>query len=241
MTKGLFITGTDTGVGKSVVVGGLAKALSKRGVHAGIMKPVASGSRSIDGKQVSEDADFLKRVSCVDDALDIINPYPLIAPLAPSVAARMEGIKVDFEKIKLCYEKLSQKYELLLVEGIGGLFVPLNDNEVIADLIKYLNIPVLIVVGSKLGAINHTLLTITCAKALGIEIAGIILNHVEQVSGDVKRYNREELMSFTDIPILGEIPYCDTLNLPSGKGEEALVKSVGENIEIDMLLTVVNL
>ena len=241
MAQGLFITGTDTGVGKSVVVGGLAKALRKRGVHAGVMKPVASGSYSIEGKQVSEDADFLKRVSRVDDALDMINPYPLIAPLAPSVAARMEKVLVDFGRILHCYERLSHKYELVLVEGVGGLLVPLNDEEVVADLIKFLNIPVLVVVGSKLGAINHTLLTITCIKSLGIEIAGIILNHAELVSEEVKKSNREELIRFTDIPILGEIPYCDTLNLPGHKGEEALIKSVGDNIEIETLLKVVNL
>ncbi len=241
MTKGLFISGTDTGVGKTIVVGGLARALNERGVHAGVMKPVASGSRTIDGRQISEDADFLKRVSGVDDALDMINPYALIAPLAPSVAARMEKVIVDFGRILHCYERLSHKYELVLVEGVGGLLAPLNDKEVVADLIKFLNIPVLIVVGSKLGAINHTLLAITCVKALGIEIAGIVLNHAEPVSDDVKRSNREELMSFTEIPILGEIPYCDTLNLPGRKGEEVLIKSVGDNIEIETLLKVVNL
>jgi dethiobiotin synthetase len=240
LTKGLFISGTDTGVGKTIVVGGLARALNERGVHAGVMKPVASGSHTIDGKQISEDADFLKRVSGVNDALDLINPYALTAPLVPSAAARMEKVVIDFEKIKRCYEKLSKEYELMLVEGVGGLLAPLNDKEVVADLIKLLNIPVLIVVGSKLGAINHTLLTITCVKALGIEVVGIILNHVEPVSDDVIKSNREALINFTDIPILGEIPYGGTRQ--SGpKGEEALVKSVGDNIEIERLLKVVNL
>ncbi len=240
MTKGLFISGTDTGIGKTIVVGSLARALNERGVHAGVMKPVASGSRTIDGKQTSEDADFLKRVSGVDDELDMINPYALTAPLAPSAAARMEKVVIDFEKIKRCYEKLSKEYELMLVEGVGGLLVPLNEKEMVADLIKFLNIPVLIVVGSKVGAINHTLLTITCVKTLGIEVAGIILNHAEPVSEDVIRSNREELINFTNIPILGEIPYGGTLK--SGcKGEEALIKSVGDNIEIERLLKVVNL
>lgn len=241
MTKGLFISGTDTGVGKTIVVGGLVRALIERGVHAGVMKPVASGSRTIDGKQTSEDADFLKRVAGVNDSLDVINPYALMAPLAPSAAAKMENVTVDFGRILHCYERLSRKYKLLLVEGVGGLLTPLNDKEGVADLIKFLNIPVLIVVGSKLGAINHALLTITCVKALGIEAAGIILNHAEPVNDDVKRSNREELVNFTDIPILGEIPYCDTLNLPGRKGEKALIKSVGDNIEIEMLLKVLNL
>ena len=99
MTKGLFISGTDTGVGKTIVVGGLARALNEKGVRAGVMKPVASGCRTIDCKRTSEDAYFLKRASGVDDKLDMINPYALTEPLAPSAAARMENVVIDFGRL----------------------------------------------------------------------------------------------------------------------------------------------
>jgi dethiobiotin synthetase len=230
MIRGLFITGTDTGVGKTVIAGGLAQSMRDCGIDVGVMKPVASGCKTIKGKNISEDADFLKRVSGVEDDLAVINPYSLMAPLAPSVAARMEKKIVDFKNIKLSYEKLSRRHELVIVEGIGGILVPLNEREVVADLVRYLHIPLLIVVRSKLGALNHTMLTINCAENLGIEIAGIILNHVEPAHSRIEQSNREELNNFTRIPILGEIPYCELAHVSEGMREETLLKAVREAI-----------
>ena len=118
---GIFITGTDTEIGKTVVAGGLAAALKAAGVNVGVMKPIASGGIERKGHLVSEDAIFLKGAAQVDDALDLINPICLRPPLAPSVAAAIEGVSIDLRQIDEAFAELCQRHEFIVVEGVGGL------------------------------------------------------------------------------------------------------------------------
>ncbi|MEK6622453.1 MAG: dethiobiotin synthase [Planctomycetota bacterium] len=206
--KGYFITGTDTGVGKTLVAGGLAALCGKRGLDVGVMKPVATGCNCIDGTLVSEDAVFLKNAAGTVDEYDIINPVRFEQPLAPTAAARLNNTTIDLSKIHVAYELLRKRHNFLIVEGVGGLLVPLDDRYFVADLIGDMGLPLIVVCRPALGTINHTLLTIASARVRKLKIAGIIIN--DSCGGcdeTVKRTNREELARFTGIPILGDIPF----------------------------------
>ncbi|MBI5892390.1 MAG: dethiobiotin synthase [Deltaproteobacteria bacterium] len=214
--KGLFITGTDTGVGKTFVTSLIVKALKEKGIDVGVMKPVETGCRIKNGILKPSDALFLKKIADIDDNLDIINPYRFKEPVTPSAAARKNNRQIKLSKIRDCYKKLASRHDFIVVEGAGGLLVPLNSKETIADLIKLLKLPVIIVAASRLGAINHTLLTVRCAKQLGIKIHGIIFNNITEQKKSSPRLkpsgtglmNMEEVKRFTDAPIIGEIPFA---------------------------------
>ncbi|MBI5681819.1 MAG: dethiobiotin synthase [Deltaproteobacteria bacterium] len=209
MSKGIFITGTDTGVGKTFVAGLIVKALKKHGVDVGVMKPVETGCRKKKDTLIPEDAVFLKNCAGVNDHLDIINPYRFKEPASPSAAARISCRRIKLPKISDCYKKLASYHDFMVVEGAGGLLVPLNDKETIIDLIKLLRLPIVIVTASKLGAINHTLLTVRCAIDSGIKTLGIIFNNTTSNKKTVLA-NPAEVRRFTDIDILGEVPFIKT-------------------------------
>lgn len=208
-TKGFFITGTDTCVGKTFVTAGIAAVLKEKGVNVGVMKPVETGCPEKDGKLEPQDAIFLKNMSSVDDDMDLINPYRFNAPLAPAVASRVEGKTVELNRIKECYDKLASRHSMMFVEGAGGLLAPINENETVADLIKLLNLPIIIIAASRLGAINHTLLTVRYAQSIGIEVKGIILNYPSLSIDETLSTNQAEIKRLTSIPVLGELPFCD--------------------------------
>jgi dethiobiotin synthetase len=208
-TKGFFVIGTDTGVGKTFVTAGIAAVLKEKGVNVGIMKPIETGCPEKDGKLEPQDAFFLKKISGVDDDIDLINPYRFKAPLAPAVASRVEDKTVELKRIKECYNKLVSKHSMMFVEGAGGLLAPISENETVADLIKLLNLPIIIIAASRLGAINHTLLTVRHAQAIGIEVKGIILNYPSLAIDETLSTNQAEIKRLTNIPVLGELPFCD--------------------------------
>jgi dethiobiotin synthetase len=162
-THGYFVTATDTAVGKTVVTAGLAAALRARGHDVAVFKPVQSGARADDP---AGDAALLG-ADCV---------YAFAAPLAPLVAARAEGRTITLEPIVKRAEELAREHEVLLVEGAGGLLVPLADGLDLADLAVALGLPLVVVARSGLGTVNHTLLTIEAARARGLDLAGVILN-----------------------------------------------------------------
>jgi len=140
-TKGFFITGTDTGVGKTFVTAGIAAVLKEKGIDVGVMKPVETGCNEKSGKLEPQDAISLKNAAGVNDDIDLINPYRFKAALAPSIASKLEGKVVDLNRIKECYEVLLSKHQLMLVEGAGGVLVPLNEGETVADLVSSSNCP----------------------------------------------------------------------------------------------------
>lgn len=228
--NGIFITGTDTEIGKTVVAGGLAAALKAAGVDVGVMKPIASGGVEHKGCIVSEDALFLKYAAQVDDALDLINPICLRHPLAPSVAAEIEGVPIDFRQIDKAFAELCQRHEFIVVEGVGGIAVPICEEMLVTDMAQHFQFPLLIVARPNLGTINHTVLTVEFAKSYNLEICGIVLNASQEESkGLAEETNPKELERLTHLPILGTIPFDDRLQGDTPH-PDLLSQSIGEYI-----------
>ncbi len=196
-----FITGTDTGVGKTTVGCALARAFRERGLQTGVMKPVETGCSVRDGVLIPADAVSLRAAAESIDPLNLINPYRFTPPLAPSVAARLAGVDIEFNKIKKNFDEISQKNDVTLIEGAGGLLVPLSREKTVADLIAFLDIPVIVVAASKLGCLNHTLLTAKHAACIGLNINTVILNHPDSRMDDSQQYNHEELQSLCKMPV----------------------------------------
>jgi len=208
MMPSLLVTGTDTGVGKTLVSGGLAAELARRGAPVGVMKPFATGARSVRGRLVSEDALFLQSAAGVDDSLDLINPICLKPPLAPPMAARVAKTRINLSRVWSAYQTLRRRHPILIVEGIGGLLVPLITGWTVADLARKLRLPLLIVTRPSLGTLNHTALTVHAARSHGLRILGLVLNSAHPArKGLAERLNPDALEQFTGITVLGEVPY----------------------------------
>ena len=208
MIKGFFITGTDTGIGKTFVAIGLIKAMKDQGLAVCPMKPAETGCRVSKGQLVPEDTIKLIKASGVDEPIDLINPYRLRKPLAPSVAAEMEGINLKKRVILDAYKKLAKKYEVLIVEGAGGIMVPLYKRYLFLDLIKELDLPLIIVAKPGLGTINHSLLTIEAARIKGIKISGLIFNHADRTETDMSQKTNPDVISRVGkVPVLGVVPH----------------------------------
>lgn len=206
--KAIFITGTDTGVGKTVVAAGIAAALRRRGLNVGVMKPVATGARRRGNRLVSDDAEFLLQASGAKDPMELVNPICLEAPLAPSVAAKLAHKPVSLNKVWKAYKVLTYVHEAIIVEGVGGLMVPILERYYVADMIRRMRIPVLIVSRPTLGTLNHTLLTVRVAEQYGLDVRGIIINYHEKFKrGVVERLNPSLLEDICNLPVLGEIPH----------------------------------
>ena len=209
---GIFITGTDTEIGKTVVAGGLAAALKAAGINVGVMKPIASGGIEHKGHIVSEDAIFLKHAAQVDDALDLINPICLRHPLAPSVAAEIEGVSMNPQQIDEAFAQLCQSHEFMVVEGVGGIAVPICEDFLVVNMAQRFQLPLLIVARPNLGTINHTVLTVEFARSFNLEICGIVLNASQEESkGLAEETNPRELERLTHQPILGTVPFNERL------------------------------
>ena len=205
--KTLFVAGTDTGVGKTVVAGALAAALRLKGHRVGVMKPVSCGSW--------EDSQFLKKCAGVEDALEQITPIYLKHPLSPNVAAAIEKKKIDLGRALKAYGVLKKKYEILVVEGCGGLLVPLKDDFFVVDLISFFKARCILVSRSGLGAINHSLLSVEALKKRKIDPVGIVFN---RLSGgpltDAERTNPKVITQISRVRSLGVFPFmkmdCET-------------------------------
>ncbi len=208
MEKGVFVTGSDTGVGKTVIAGAIAAAIKAHGLDVGVMKPVASGAKEIDGKLVSEDVVYLKKMVDSTDDDDLVNPIRLKPPIAPTMAASKSGIQIDIDKVWKAYEVLSNRHDFVVVEGIGGLMVPVDDTLFVADLVCKMDLPLVIVVRDCLGTINHTLLTVEYAKSRNIRIKGIIINMLKGDDGFVR-----EIEKYSSVPVLGTIPFNENVSV----------------------------
>lgn len=202
MSRGLFVTGTDTGVGKTIVAATLARVLRLRGVNVGVMKPVTSGCVERNGELISEDAELLAWAAGVE-CDDNVAPYRLREPLAPAEAARIDGVKIDFGHIAECYHQLSARHDFVLVEGAGGLMVPLNGGLLMADLINHLKLPAVVVARPDLGTINHSVLTCYAAGQMGIEVRGVIVNRFPTAPGLAEKGAPHQIGSLCGAPILG--------------------------------------
>lgn len=202
------MTGTDTGIGKTIVTAGLAAALARRGCDVGVMKPFATGARRVRGRLVSDDAEFLRRASGGRDPLELINPICLRPPLAPSMAARISGVRIDLRKAHAAFMILKASRSPLLVEGVGGLLVPLLTRLTVAHLARTWKLPVVIVARPGLGTLNHTGLTVFAARSFGLRVLGVVINHAAPSrKGLAERLNPAALEEETGVPVLGEVPF----------------------------------
>ncbi len=176
--RGFFVTGTDTGVGKSLVACALLHALAARGLRVVGMKPVAAGAQLQNGVWVNEDVEQLIAASNVVAPREQVNPYCFEPPIAPHIAAEINFNFIKINKLNKSFQALSALANIVIVEGAGGFCVPLNDSETSADLARELALPVVLVVGMRLGCINHALLTAEAVRARGLVLAGWVANHV---------------------------------------------------------------
>lgn len=230
MNKGIFITGTDTGVGKTFVACGLIRALKDMGMNVCPIKPVESGCRVHKGNLVPADTTALVTASGVREPVDMINPYRLRHPLAPSVAAEIEGVKIDRRKILSAYNRLSNKYDITVVEGAGGIMVPVYKKYLFLDMAGDLGLPVVIVSRPGLGTINHTLLTIESLMHKGLDVKGVIINYAEgKKRGLCEKTSPEVIEKLGGVPVLGIVPYSDNRNRAL---DAAIFKQIAKKILI---------
>ncbi|MES2049544.1 MAG: dethiobiotin synthase [Pseudomonadota bacterium] len=204
-THDFFVTGTDTEIGKTLVSAALLFALAKNGVRTVGMKPVAAGATLIDDVWHNEDVDTLMAAASVSCALDLVAPYLMRTPAAPHIVAQLEHVNISAAHIQDCYTQLTQLADAVIVEGVGGFCVPLNAEITTADIAQQLALPVIMVVGMRLGCINHALLTAQAIAAQGLRLAGWVANTID----DDMLYLNENLVAISDrlsAPLLGCIP-----------------------------------
>lgn len=201
--QGILITGTDTGIGKTTVACMLAKGFLAMGMRdIGVFKPVETGVTDIpqDALKLKESAECCEEVS-------IVAPYTFKEPVAPWVAAKNTGVTISFSKIEQVYDRIAEKHSLIIVETAGGLFVPISPEGNYADLAKRLNLSIVVVVGLRLGAINHALLTIQAARSLGLNVLGYVLNEYEKDDSPGAVSVDEALKEFSGAPCFGKISH----------------------------------
>lgn len=212
MSRGLFVTGTDTGVGKTWVSAGLMGTLQRQGLRVLGMKPVASGcEHTADGLR-NEDALLLQKQGSLAMDYSVINPYAFAPPVAPHLAAAQAGAHIDLEHIMHNYRLLAAEADVVVVEGAGGWLVPLNERESMADLAVALDLDVILVVGLRLGCINHALLTAESIRARGGKLTGWVANTLDLHMSKLPQ-NVLSIQQRINAPLLGLIPYMDTLSV----------------------------
>jgi dethiobiotin synthetase len=211
--RGLFVTGTDTGVGKTEISAGLLAAFKARGLKVVGMKPVASGCIATESGLRSEDALKLMAAGGIDVEYEELNPFALAEPIAPHIAAGLSGVELKLGRIKRAFEALSERADLVVVEGAGGWRVPLGPSLTMSDLPGALGLPVIMVVGMRLGCLNHSLLTAESVRARGVRLAGWVANDCD-ADMQARDENIATLAALIDAPSLGVVP---RLELPTAE------------------------
>ena len=207
MGHAIFITGTDTGVGKTFFACGLAGLLESYGYRVGVMKPVETGCAVRDGALYPEDAWLLTAASGCAETIERICPYRLPEPLAPSIAAERAGVRIDIDRLLTVLEEIKGAHDITLVEGAGGLMVPIVPSYTFADFARVAKLPVMVVAANQLGVINHLLLTLEHASCKGLTLFGYVLNRVSNEPSLAAETNREVLLGLTGVACLGELPF----------------------------------
>lgn len=209
--SGLFVTGTDTEIGKTFVSSLLIKILVEEGLQVIGMKPVASGAKMIDGVLKNDDALSLIQASNVNADYKNINPYVFEPAVSPHIAAENVGVEIDLENIKNNFDLLQKISDVVVVEGVGGWYAPLSSHTTVADLAESLQLPIILVVGLRLGCLNHALLTAQAIRQSGLPIAGWIANHVKKDFSSAEK-NITTLKHFlNDFPFLGSVHHQTNL------------------------------
>lgn len=216
-----FITGTDTGVGKTLVSCALLYAFAAQGKRVVGFKPVATGC---DDKDHNDDAKKLRTASNVQTTYGQVNPYCFVPPIAPHIAARHSGVRIDLARILVSYRELASLSDVVIVEGAGGLLIPLNEKQDGTDLARELELPIIVIIGIRLGCINHALLTMRVIEECGLKCAGWVANIIDQNMCALNE-NIESLRERIEAPLIGIIPFQ----------QDADARSVAETLDIGML------
>jgi dethiobiotin synthetase len=226
MSRGIFVTGTDTGVGKTVVTRALVRAFVRRGIRVGAVKPVESGTVLEAGRQIPLDARALKNAAGMAGEIDEVIAYAFQSPVSPHLAAAREDRTIEAGPITALLERWAGFTDLVVAEGAGGLLVPLSDELVYGDVIAASGFRLLVVAPNQLGAINTTLLTLEAARARNIDVAGVILNRTpERDLG-----NRKAIERHGRVPILGEFPTAEK------DGDDVLAELAETHLDLGCLL-----
>ena len=207
-TKALFVTGTDTGVGKTVISAALTQALVARGLRVAVMKPVASGSDPTPAGLRNSDAVTLMAAANVPAPYEVVNPYCFLPPVSPHIAAREAGVTIDLTLLRSRFDSLASVSDYVVVEGAGGWLAPISDAATMADLAAALSLPVLLVVGMRLGCLNHALLTFESLTTRGVRFAGWIANAIDP-HFDRPAENLATLITRLGRPPLARVPFLD--------------------------------
>ena len=223
-----FIAGTDTEIGKTLITATMLHALTKAGIRSAGMKPVAAGAELRDGVWHNDDADILAAEASVRLPQELMTPFLLRQPTAPHIAAAQEQQTIELEHILTCYRQITGLADAVVVEGVGGFRVPLNDKQDTADLAQQFGLPVVLVVGLRLGCINHAMLTVEAIAARGLQLAGWAANTVDaaMLNSDA---NIAALKSRIPAPFLGRVPRIPELPI------KALVKAAADHLDFSCL------
>jgi len=226
--KSYFITGTDTDVGKTYVTAGLAAALKKNGINVGIMKPFAAGKQERTSYK-SKDVQILAKAANVNDDEKLVNPYFFPIPASPYTATQNLGIEVDIGIAINSFNKLKTIHDVLLIEGMGGIMTPILVDYFITDLIKDMNLETIVVCSSRIGTVNHTIMTCKMCQNFGIKIYGIIINNLDKQGYPINELKRD-LESLTGISVIGSIPYLQDFTI------DKISEIVSKEIDIKSLV-----
>jgi dethiobiotin synthetase len=229
--KAYFITGTDTGVGKTSITAGLAGSMRKIGIDVGVMKPIATGYPNKTGFK-SSDVTKLVEAASVKDPENLINPVFLPLSTSPYDATKLLELSIDMPLIFEQFKKLLSLHEMLLVEGIGGVMTPITKNFFVADMIKGMGIETIIVTRATIGTLNHTVMTCKMCKDYGIKIRGLVINNFDEKGTPAEKNAPVTLYELTNSPILGTIPFIRDLN-----NLEKIVECVAKNIDVKSLIS----
>lgn len=212
MQQAYFITATDTDAGKTYIACALVRHFAQQGLKSVGMKPIAAGCALVDGVLKNSDVQQLTKASNVDAPLSLINPYIFEPPIAPHIAAQQAGVEIAIEIIQQAFTQLSQLADVVVVEGAGGFLVPLNDTQTMADLAASLNIPIILVVGMRLGCINHALLTVQAIEARGLKLTGWVANQIDPNMAMLAE-NIQTLKQRINAPCIAEVAWGESPNL----------------------------
>lgn len=228
--KAYFITGTDTGVGKTAIIAGLAGSMRKLGVNVGVMKPIATGTPQKTGFK-SSDVAIIAGAAGTKDAEDLINPVFLSIPTSPYDATKLLSLPVDMPMILTKFTKLLSLHDVLLVEGIGGIMTPITKNFFVADMIKAMGLETIIVTRATLGTLNHTMMTYQLCKDYDIKIKGLVINNFDEKGIAAEKNAPVTLHEITGLDILGVVPFIKDYNKI-----DAMIETVGKKIDVKSLL-----
>jgi dethiobiotin synthetase len=231
--RGIFVTGIGTGVGKTAIAAGLTWAMRKRKVDVGIMKPFASANRAFSKKYRSKDTAILAEAAGVEDPDSELNPFFYSVAASPLLASQLKHEPAaSIEKALQVLQKLAKKHDVMIVEGIGGIMVPLRESESVADFAKRAGMPAIIVTTPVIGTLNHTLLTVMACKEVGIDIKGIIVNKMPKRPSIAEQKAPEMIELLTGIKVLGTLPFSKSAT------HTTVGKMLEKVLDLDSLLSV---